>query len=118
MKIEDKLLVSKFSLMFMLEIISTVFVTLAKVIGIYLCLYILYWRVWVYTKAERFYRAQGKEVCQVQDYYLPVLGNSIMIAWSALKSYREGDNYFFLHHCFEHMTKTRKARSYAGFATN
>ena len=102
----------------MLEIFLTVLVILAKFIGISLGAYIFYWRVWEYTKAERFYRAQGKEVCQVQDYYMPVLGNSIMMAWSALKSYQEGDNYFFLHHYFEHMTKTRKAHCFAGFVTN
>ena len=102
----------------MLDIFFALLVILAKAVGFCLCAYLFYWRVWEYTKAERFYRAQGKDVCQVQDYYMPVLGNSVMMAWSFLKSYREGDNYFFLHHYFEHMTKTRNARCFAGFVTN
>ena len=102
----------------MFELICGLVLTVLKAIGLALAAYIFYWRVWDYTRAERFYRAQGKDVCQVQEYYLPVLGNSIMMAWSAYKSYKEGDNYFFMHHYFEYMTKTRKARSFAGFVTN
>ena len=67
--------------------------------------YIFYWRVWDYTKAYRFYKAQGEDVCKITWGYMPIFGNSTMLAWSAYKSHKEGDNYFITKHGFDSVIK-------------
>lgn len=40
-------------------------------------------------------------MCALVPGHLPVLGNVIQVIQSALKSYREGDNYFIMKHVFD-----------------
>ena len=86
-------------------VIYTLFVALLKVAGVALAAYIFYFRVWDYTLAVYFYRSQGEGVCKIADYYVPIFGNAYMMAWSAYKSLKEGDNYFILKHAVDWGTK-------------
>ena len=89
----------------MFDLIWILTVASLKILGAVVAAYLFYYRVWDYTMAWWFYRKQGKDVCEIAWGYMPLLGNTLMIIWSALKSYREGDNFFILMHGFNHCVR-------------
>ena len=93
----------------MLELTWALSIAMLKVIGMAIAAYIFYWRVWDYTKAVHFYRSQGEGVCKICWGYAPIIGNSYMLAWSAYKSFKEGDNYYIMKHGFDSVIKTTGA---------
>ena len=74
---------------------------LVKALGIALAIYIFYYRVYDYFCAVHFYKSQGEHVLKFGFLHLPIFGNCYMLAWSAWKSYKEGDNYFIMKHAFD-----------------
>lgn len=101
----------------MLEIVWAFTVGTAKVFGLVLAAYIFYWRVWDYFCGLHFYKSQGPQVCAIGHWHMPVIGNAYLLAWSAYKSYMEGDNYFIMKHAFDLMI-LEKSKTAICFMTN
>lgn len=80
-------------------------IALLKVLGAIVAAYIFYYRVWDYTRAYYFYKNQGSDVCKIGPYYVPIFGNAFLMAWSAYKSAKDGDNYFILKHAVDYGLK-------------
>ena len=87
-----------------------------KVVAALMLAYVLYWRVWDYFCAVRFYGSQGEQTCKLAPGHIPILGNASLLAWSAYKSYTEADNFFIMKHAFDFATKDTK--STAAFVSN
>ena len=102
----------------MLALILALIIALLKAIGVAAAIYIFYWRVIDYYRALRFYRAQGEDVVKFSYGHLPVIGNAYMLAWSAWKSWKEGDNYFIMKHSFDWEIKYSNYASIVQFLTN
>lgn len=90
----------------MLALLWSLCVALLKVLAAAVGAYVFYWRVWDYFKAVRFYGSQGEDVVKISWGHAPIIGNSYMMAWSAYKSYKEGDNFFIMKHAFDYVTKS------------
>ena len=101
----------------MFEIVWAALIALLKAVGLVAAAYIFYWRVWDYFWAVRFYKAQGGKVCSVAPGHWPVIGNASTIIWSALKSYKEGDNFYIMKHGFDLMLED-EAKTAVCFMTN
>ena len=86
----------------MLEIVWALTIAMLKVLGMSIAAYIFYYRVWDYTRAYYFYSSQGENVVKIGWGYAPIIGNSILLAWSAYKSQKEGDNFYIAKHAFDH----------------
>jgi len=90
----------------MFALIWSLIVASLKVLGVVIAAYLFYWRVWDYFKAVRWYSSQGENVCKISWGHGPLIGNSLMMIWSAYKSHKEGDNYFIMKHAFDYVTRT------------
>ena len=80
-------------------------IALLKVLGMAMFCYVFYWRVFDYTLAWYFYRKQGEKACTICWGFGPFIGNGVLMAWSAYKSYMEGDNFYILKHGFDYGTR-------------
>ena len=85
----------------MFALIWGLLVALLKALGVVLAIYIFYWRVIDYFAAVRFYGAQGEDVVKSGYGHVPIFGSIYLIAWSAWKSWRDGDNFFIMKHLFD-----------------
>ena len=52
----------------------------------------------------------------MSPFFLPIFGDAYMLAWSAYKSYKDGDNYFIMKHGFDYITE--RSGSGVAFVTN
>ena len=63
----------------MFDILIWACLTLAKVAGLGIILYLFYWRVIDYAHCVWFYGRQGREVCALTPGHMPMFGNLFQV---------------------------------------
>ena len=102
----------------MLALIWGILIASLKAVFAVASIYIFYWWVIDYFMALRFYGAQGKNSAIFSWGHLPLVGNAYMLAWSAWKSWREGDNFFLMKHLFDYEIERSNNASVVVFCTD
>ena len=92
--------------------------TLLKAFLALLAGYLVYWRVIDYACLVRFYGKQGRDVCILAPWHMPMFGSIFNVVYSMIKSKREGDNYHVSRHVINHTIPSDSLATGIMFITN